>query len=108
MQAADLRNSHDGTDRGWLNAPRNRCIPLQGEMRPGLVVMEDVLVEDPPEMVLVENDEMVEAFSADRPDDSLGVGVLPGGLGRGEDLPDPVRPDDPPELVSVGTISIPQ
>src|SRR6266566_2322299 len=36
------------------------------------------------------------------------VGVLPGGLGRGEDLPDPYRPDDPPELVAVSTIPIPQ
>ncbi len=59
-------------------------------------------------MALVENNEVVEAFSTDRPDQPFGVGILPGGLGRGEDLPDADSPDDPPECIAVGTISIPQ
>jgi hypothetical protein len=55
MQAADLGDSHDGTERRRLNAPRDRCIPLQGEMRPGRVVVVDVFPENPPEVVLVED-----------------------------------------------------
>jgi len=51
MQAADLGDSHDATERRRLNAPRHRCIPLQGEMRPGRVVVEDVLLEDLPKVV---------------------------------------------------------
>ena len=77
-------------------------------MGPGLVVVADVFPEDPSEMVLAEDDQVVEALPAYRPDDSLGVWVLPGRLGRDEDLPDTDRPDDPPEFVAVGTIPIPQ
>src|SRR6266568_1046058 len=108
MQATDLGYSHDGTKRRRLNAPRHRCMPLQGEVRTGLVVVAGVFPEDLSEMVLAEDDQMVQAFSANGPDHPLRVGVLPGGLGRGEDLPDPDRPDDPPELVAVSTIPIPQ
>ncbi len=51
---------------------------------------------------------MVQAFALDQPDGPLGVGGLPGGLDRGEDLPDTDRPDDLAECVAVGTIPIPQ
>ena len=53
MQAADLGNSHGGTECRRLNAPRDGCGPLQGEVRPRLVVVADVLLE---------NDEVVEAI----------------------------------------------
>ena len=46
MQAADLGNTHDGTERRRLDAPRCRSIPLQGKMRPGHVVVADVFAED--------------------------------------------------------------
>jgi hypothetical protein len=77
-------------------------------MRQGLVVVAGVFPEDPSEMVLAGNDQMVQAFSAKGSDHPLRVGVLPGRLGRGEDLPDADRPHDPPEFVAVGTIPIPQ
>ena len=62
MQAADLGDSHDGPERRRLNTPRNRSIPLQGEVRPGRVVVEGVLLENQPEMILAEDDQVVEAF----------------------------------------------
>src|SRR5262245_35597592 len=108
MQAADLGDGHNGTQLRRLNAPRQRCVPLQGEVRPRLVVVADVLLENPLEMVLADDDQVVQALAADRSDDSLGVGVLPGRLWGGEDFPDTDRSDDPPELVAVGTIPIPQ
>src|SRR5262245_39740563 len=45
------------------------------EVRPRLVVVADVLLENSPEMVLVENDEVVEAFSTDGPDHPFGFSV---------------------------------
>jgi hypothetical protein len=108
MQTADLGYRNDGPERRRLNVPRHRCIPLQGERRPGLVVIADIFVEDPSEMVLAEDDQVVQTLSAYRPDDPLGVGVLPGRLWGGEDLPDTDPPDDPPECVAVGAIPIPQ
>jgi hypothetical protein len=85
MQTADLGYSNDGTDRRRLNAPRNRCISLQGEMGPGLVVVADVFAEDLAEVIFAEDDQVVQTLPADRTDDALRVGVLPGGLGRGDD-----------------------
>ena len=78
MQTADLGYSNDGPEHRRLNDSRNRCIPLQGEMGPGLVVVADVFAEDPSEMVLTEDDQVVQTFAPDRPDDSLGVGFCQG------------------------------
>src|SRR5437667_6815318 len=103
MQTADLGYSNYGPERRRLNAPWDRSVPIQGEVGPRLVVVAGVFPEDPSEMVLAEDDQMVQAFSANGSDHPLHVGVLPGGLRRGEDLPDPDRPDDPPELVAVST-----
>src|SRR2546422_6472780 len=108
MQATDPGDSHDGTERRRLNAPRNRCVPLQAEMWTRDVVVVDVSTEDAPQVPFAEDDQVVQAFAPDRSDDSFGVGVLPGRLRRGEDFPDTDRPHDPPEIVAVGTIPIPQ
>src|SRR6266446_8106327 len=107
MQTADLGYSHDGTQLRWLYAPRHRCIPLQREMRAGLVVVADVFPEDQSEMVLAQNDQMVQAFAPDGPEDPFGVGILPGGLRSGDDLPDaqPCHPVTEPIAVVVVTIS---
>ncbi len=108
MQAADLGDDHDGTKRRRLNAPRNRSVPLQGEMWTRDVVVLDVITQDAPQVPFAEDDQVVQALPAYRSDDSLGVGILPGRLWGGEDLPDTDRPDDPPEFVAVGTIPIAQ
>ncbi len=72
------------------------------------VVVVDVVTQDAPQVPFAEDDQVVEAFSPDRPDDPLGIGILPGGLWGGEDLPDADTPDDPAECVALGTIPIPQ
>ena len=51
MQTADLGYSNDGPERRRLNAPWDRSVPIQGEVGPRLVVVEDILLENPPEMV---------------------------------------------------------
>src|SRR6266436_8877834 len=106
MQPADLGYSHDGTQLRRLNAPRDRCIPLQGEMRPGFVVVAHVFPEDPSEMVLTKDDQVIQTFAPDRSDDSLRVGVLPGGLRGSDDLPD-AQPRQPvTERVAVDGVPI--
>src|SRR6266705_4599704 len=72
------------------------------------VVVVDVITQDAPQVPFAENDQVVQALPAYRLDDPLGVGVLPGRLWGGEDLPDTDRPDDPPECLAVGPIPIPQ
>ncbi len=62
--------------------------------------------QQPPQMPLVQDDEMVQAFAAGRADESLGVRVLPRGLGGRYDFFNSEVPDGCPgsEKVS-GTFS---
>ncbi len=77
MQAADLWDSDHLASGGWLNVPEQRCVAVQGEVRPAVVVIGHVILEDPPQVLISENDQMVEALAPDRPDDSLSIRVLP-------------------------------
>jgi len=96
MQSADLGDSHDGTKRRRLNAPRDSRIPLKREMGARGVVVVDAALQDDSEVLFAKDDQVVQAFAPDRPDDSLGVGVLPRGVRRGEDQPDHFRTDARP------------
>ena len=55
----------------------DRRILFQGQMRSELVVIAGVGREDPAQMGLAENDDVIEAFPADRADQSLRMPVLP-------------------------------
>ena len=63
MQAADLGNSHDGTERRRLNAPQDRFIPLQREMGTRDVVVVDVVLQDAPQVPFAEDDQVVQALA---------------------------------------------
>ena len=51
-----------------------------------MVVESDILFQDLPEMCLVENDHVIQAFPADGPDDPFGDGVELGGFRRSEEV----------------------
>ena len=72
------------------------------------VIVGEVLSENSPKMLLVENDHVVETLATDRANQSLGLGILPRGMWRGEDLLDPHSVDPRDELVAVDCISISQ
>ena len=61
-----------------LHGPMARRSLEQGQMRPGFIVIAGVGSEDPAQMGLAEDDDMIEAFAADRADQSLHMPVLPG------------------------------
>ena len=77
VQPADLRDGDDFSDLARLYRPLLRAILVQGKMRPGAVIVINVRRKHPAQMVLVEDDQVVQAFSPDRADDPLNVGVLP-------------------------------
>lgn len=60
------------------HGPMARRILGQRQMRPGFIVIAGVGSEDPAQMGLAEDDDMIEAFAADRADQSLHMPVLPG------------------------------
>ncbi len=75
MQSAKDRNSRDGADR----RRRAEILPIlvQGEMRPDLVVVRSVSLEDMAQLNFAEHDKVVKGFATYRPDEPLNVAVLP-------------------------------
>ena len=61
-----------------LDRPMARRILAQGQMRSQFVVIAGVGRKDPAQMGLAEDDDVIEAFPADRADQSLRMPVLPG------------------------------
>ena len=75
MEAAE---NPTGCDRaGALNRPMNRRIQVQCPMGSCDVVIGGIFSKDPAQVSFTERDQMVDAFSPDRADQSLGTAILP-------------------------------
>ena len=86
MQSANLRNLHDPT-HGWrLNRSTDWCVLAQRQMRSGLFVVCEIGFQDSTQTGLIQNDDVIQALSSNRSDQSLEIGVLPGTLGRRQDF----------------------
>ena len=72
----------DGSGAGWW-------IEVKTPVRAGVVVLGDELLDDPPEMPLVEGNDVIQAFAPQRPDPALGHGVRLGRADRGQHRLDP-------------------
>ncbi len=68
-QAADLGKGDDGSGAARLNRPGDRTVLAQSQMRARAVIIGDVRRKDPPQLRLVEDDDVVEALSPDGADD---------------------------------------
>ena len=93
VQAADLWEGDNGACRGWLYGPRLRAILAEREMCPASVVILKVCRQHTAQVTLIEDDDVIETFAADRADDALDIGVLPRRSRRGDDLLDGHRLD---------------
>ena len=93
MQAADLRKGDNSASRGWLYGPRLWAILVQREMRPAVVVILKIRRQRTAQVMLIEDDDVIETFAADRADDALDIGVLPRRSRCGDDLLDRHRLD---------------
>lgn len=65
MQSTNHRFRADRSEIRWLDLSRFRTILLETKMGATLVVVAKVLLEHSPEMLLVENDRMIQAFPPD-------------------------------------------
>ena len=61
-----------------LDRSMARRVLIQGQMRSDSVVIAGIGRKDPAQVGLVEDDDVIEAFPADRADQSLRMPVLPG------------------------------
>src|SRR5213083_2575112 len=57
-------------------------------------------------MTLIEDDDVVQAFAADRADQAFGEGILPGGAGGDEDLTDSHLRDSASERVTIDRVPV--
>ena len=76
VQPAEDRPSNELAEP--LDRPTARRILVQGQMRSQFVVVAGVGRKDPAQMGLAEDNDVIEAFPADRADQSLRMPVLPG------------------------------
>ena len=74
VQATCLADCNNLADLRWLHRPRLRAVHLQGLVTAPVVVMGEVVLEDPPQMPLAQNHDVVEAFATDAADHPLNVG----------------------------------
>jgi hypothetical protein len=75
-------------------------------MRARRVVGGEVSAQQASEMPFAEDDDVIEAFPSNRPDDSLGEGILPGRSWGDEDLVDPHALHPPREHIAVDGVAI--
>jgi len=75
VQTAEVRDEFDPSTS--LDLPREWAIFAQRQVRSGAVVVVAISSEHAAQMRFADNDQMVQAFSSDRSDQSLNVAVLP-------------------------------
>jgi hypothetical protein len=93
VQAADLWKGDNSACRRWLYRPGLWAILVQREMRPAVVVILKIRRQRTAQVMLIEDDDVIETFAADRADDSLDIGVLPRRSRCGDNLLDRHRLD---------------
>ena len=76
MKSAEDRLSSELAEP--LDRPMGRRILIQGQMRSEFIVIAGVGGKDSTQMGVAQNDDVIEAFPAERADQSLRMPVLPG------------------------------
>ena len=106
VQAANFRDGDYLTHGWWLYLPPEGRVPMQGEVRTGVVIVSDVAPQEDPKMVFSENDQVIDALASNRADNSLGVWVLPGRSRSGDDLSNAHSLHSCTEIGSVDRIAV--
>ena len=78
MQSTDLWERNDLACGRSVYGPLLRAVLVEREMRPGVMMILKIARQDAAQVTLVEDDNVIQAFTADRTDETLGVGILPG------------------------------
>lgn len=78
VQPADLREGDDlafarRLDLSWLG-----CILVQAQVRAPSMIIGEIALQQAMQVTLAQNDYMVEAFAAERPDEAFHIWRLPG------------------------------
>ena len=106
MKPADLGDCDDtpGWDRMYL-APA-WAVATETLVRPRNVVVAEVRAKQATRVAFVEHDDEIEAFAANRADDALGEGILPGSARCNDDLANAHALDPALEVGAIDGIAI--
>src|SRR5262245_50455256 len=88
VQAADFWNLYDLARGGELDRPWVGCVLIERGMGARLMVIDEVTGQDSRQVSVAKDKNVVEAVAADRTDQALGAGILPGAVRRREDFVD--------------------
>ena len=77
MEPADLGQLDHLADLRRLDVPVFRAILSQRQMRAGATVVGKIALENPAQVSLSQHDDMIQALSPDRADESFDVRILP-------------------------------
>src|SRR6266481_9492257 len=108
VQASNLGNGDDLTSSWALCRAFHWAIFGKREVCPGSMVVVDVGRENTPQVPLVEEDCVIQTFSADRADDALDVCILPRGSRCCDDLLKTHNLDALTESVTIRIVPVPQ
>ena len=78
MKTSQMRESNDVSPAGLLDGASVRALLFQGEMGSCRMVIGEIGSEEPFEMGVVVDDDVIDALAADGADQAFDVGVLPG------------------------------
>ena len=78
MQTADFGEGNNIADGGKLHATRPWAVLVERKMCSGVMMILKIARQDAAQVTLVEDDNVIQTFTADRTDETLGVGILPG------------------------------
>jgi hypothetical protein len=87
MQTANLRQRNDIAGRGRLYGTRLRAVFAERKMRSYVMMVLKIARQDAAQVMLVEDDDVIQTFPADRTDETLDIGVLPRRSRRGDEPP---------------------
>src|SRR5262247_2618412 len=89
MQPTYLWDFPDRANLRPLDRPWHRTIHVQCPVCAPVIIVVEVLCQEPPQMALVQDDDMVQAFPADTPNQPLYIRILPRTPRGDHDLLDP-------------------
>lgn len=106
MKPANLGEGYDVAHLGRLNRTRIRTVVVQRPMRSRRMVVGRVATKNAHEVPFVQNDDVVEALSPDRSDQTFTIRILPRRGGGCDDFRDAHRLDTPDEVSTEDAVTV--
>jgi hypothetical protein len=106
LKTADIRELDDLPQLRRLHGAMVGRVQFQGPVNPPPIVEIDVASHEPAQVPLVKDNDVVQAFSTERPDNPFGVGILPRTPRCGGHFLDVKAAHPPAEDVTVDAIAI--